>query len=477
MPIDLMYDISVEQDPQGYGKCIRAPEYVFRAVAGILLKLSTEKPDAGMANELNGFLVIDHAVQASFFSFALQCLGDALCGESSGGDDMLLRQKPDDTCILQQFQDDTWVDVFDYGLCFQAWQTIGQETDTIKDQINGALPAAIDLWKDFQDKYTGTSASYDPALTIESGNELTNRAALCAALKEQLDNYVAQSIKGNQAFTESLSRGALAISGAMAIIAIVAALIAFPIAAPAVFAWLGTYLTVGTVAIAQASLGLSTVALAVWVQKVKDVDLAILQSDEAKDAILCIWYEALKNEEDISLEDYQTPLDMSSSSSDAQTLYDTIKPLIDQGLSYAAFLKMWKQQIEFGAAGITLDLCTCEEYPIEFVIGSSSYPATGIEFKGINGANQAIWELTLESTGLNAADAIYVRSTNLEHTFLNVYIRDTIILSGGIGDFQENGVSYELDGGYDPSHQGWAWIMYVTDFPLRVRLVAEMGTN
>lgn len=461
-------------------RCISGTDEEFEVVANYLLSsVAIRWPDDTKLEGMNNIEDFNSFLRNAAHRIAVQMLSAIEYCNEILGDDMKLRQKPGNPCVLQQEQfEGVWTDVFDYALCMgdtitDALSDFSTEQEQV-NQVKGALPIATDFWNDFMDRYTGTSASYDPALTITPGNQNTNRAALCAALKEQLDNYVNQSIKAKEAFTEDLSRAGVAIALTMSILAILAIIVSWGTAAPLLPAFFTAAFSVGNAAIMQAGLGISTALLAVWVQKVKDVDGAILADETAKEDILCVWYEALKNEADVSMEDYQTELDMSGSSSNAQSLYQTIKPLIDQELSYAAFLKGWKRQISFGEAGILLDLCTCENYPIE-IENFAGYTGTVINFKGVNGSNQAIYELTLPSTGLNPSDAIVIRTFNQAVAYLHVYMKDTQILSGSFSSLQSGGISREdTPGHYDPTFHNWGWEMYATSFPAKIRLTMEI---
>lgn len=385
---------------------------------------------------------------------------------------MKLRQKPSNPCIMQQEQfEGVWTDVFDYALCLGDTLTEFAEEQSTLDTVKNIVPIGQAFWKDFQDRYTGTSASYDPALTIEAGNEVTNRAALCAALKGQIDNYVQQSIKAKEHFTEDLSRAGVAIAATMSILAILALIASWGTAAPLLPAFFTAAFAAGNVAIMQGALGLSTAALAVWVQKVKDVDGAVLDDLGAREDILCVWYANLKDETDISDTKYAETLDMSGQSANAQALYQVIKPIIDQPLSYAAFLNAWKVQISYGGAGILLDLCTCEDTPIEVVAYDASYDDTVIEFKGVNGSNQTIWELTLPATGLNDVDAIAIRTTNTSGNRWT-YLKAVSVLSGSFQVGSGGGQNMTPDT-FDPDNDNFYYTAYALTFPAKLRITLE----
>lgn len=398
MPIDLMYDISVETDETGHGKCIHAPESVFRQIAGILIKLATEKPDTGMARELNGLLEVDHITQAHFFAFALQCLGDALCSE----DDPMpqnLRTKPDDSCVLQQEQGGEYVDVFDFGACLALWvDTIQQQTQEIetirdlKEIIKKAPEDAEKLLEKFEDLYEGTSESYDPSLVNDT---LGKKAALCNALREVINGYVIEAQRLKQQEIDGNNTGVVAIGVAAAILGLMGAALLFPPSAAAATTLYGAYITAGTAGMASGLLGVSGAALAGWTEIVKATSLPILQDNAAKEDILCVWYEALKNDNDISHSDFRASLDMSGQSANAQALFAVIDSLRQVDLAYPAFLENWASKIAIGDAGAIYDECGCEDPGYEMVT-MPGYNAI-IDRLG-TGSEGDVYEITLASS-------------------------------------------------------------------------------
>lgn len=382
MPIDLINDIVVERDFQGYGKCIRAPESVFRLVAGILLKLATEKPDASGMSELNGALDVNHITQASFFSFALQCLGDALCGD----DDMPqnLRTKPDDSCVLQQEQGGDFVDVFDFGACLELWLNLSSERDAAVGHINNAPMLANAVWSDFDSKYTGTSASYDPDLVISGDTADAHRAALCRALTKIVKDYASDSAKAKTALVDNLNRAALATAIGVGLVSLLAAIAALPTAGASVVALASFFGGAGYLALGGAVGGLTGTGLAVWAQVVKDTELVVFESTTAVNRLACLWYEQLETEADISMPEYQADIDVSGETGHTPALYNAIKHLMKEPLSYAVFLKTWKSEIAFGGAIDDLDPdCGCYESAERVPVNENRVTDTGMVSDGI----------------------------------------------------------------------------------------------
>lgn len=362
MPTNLLYDISVEETLSSHGKCIRAPESVFRMVAGMLYKLATEKPDSALINDLKGFLIVDHTVQAQFLSFAMQCLTDALCGEDEEMPQNL-RTKPTDICVLQQEQEGDYVDVFDFGACLSTFfDTLNSQQ--AQNQLATQAPAlANSIMEDFNASYTGTSASVDPDLVISGASAGVNRSALCTALKTIVKGYADDSAKLKQEESENYNRASLLTALGAGAIALVGAIAAIPTlgASAALSASLVAYLGAGNLVLAGAVLGVTATGLSIYAQNVKDTSLAVFQDQAAINAVTCAWYLALKDQADISQTEYAAALTIPPTPPNAQALYDAIKPLIEQTLSYAVFLRAWKQEIVTRAIVPTIvDSCECE---------------------------------------------------------------------------------------------------------------------
>lgn len=438
MPIDLIYDISVERDNQEYGKCIRAPESVFRMVAGILLKLSTEKPDASGMDDLHGDLLVNHSVQASFFSFALQCLGDALC---EGDEDMPqnLRTKPTDFCVLQQEQAGEYVDVFDFGACLEFWinkvQETTQEIDTIrdlKDIYKQAPKDAEELLEKFEDLYEGTSESYDDKLV---NDDLGKRAAICSALREVLNGYIIEAQRLKQQELDGNGIGVLAIGAAAAIVGLMGAALVFPPSAAAAAALYGSMVGAGTLAMGGALLGASGAALAIFTEVVKQTSMPILQDNAAKEAILCVWYDALKDDLDISHADFKQALTVSGGN--APALYSVVDSLRQIDLAYPAFLEKWASHITIGQAGAIYDECGCDD-PGYQMVNMPGYTSI-IDRLGVDGNGYDVYEISNLSNEVGG-DTMWVRIVT-EFSNRDFYIKETHLISN-IANIRFNAVSH-----------------------------------
>lgn len=384
MPINQLYDISVEETASSYGKCIHASEAVFRKVAGMLYMLATSKPDPSMTDELGRELKIDFQTQAEFFSFAMQCFSAAICHNEEGEDmPVYHRTKPTDDCVLQELQGDEWIDIFDFGACLDLHLAKSSEQEVGTKQIEGALPLVTQIWEKFNEKYTGTSGSYNPKLTISGGTADLNRAALCKAVSQTVRSYVAQSLQEKNQQVDNLGRAALFIGAGLAIMGMVAAILTFPVAAPLTAAFLAQYFTLGSLGIGSAVLGLNAAGLQLWQQAIKDTEIPVFQDDDAIRDIICILYTRLKDKTDISAEDFAESLDVSGESGNTQALWNAIKHLFEQPIAYPTFLELWLREIAVGESGFIEAACECLEPEIE-VGPSGGHPLTGIVFEDGN---------------------------------------------------------------------------------------------
>lgn len=358
MPIDLIYDITVERDDQECWKEIHAPESVFQKVAAILLKIATEKPDESGIDDLGGNLSVDHETQASFFSFALQCFGSMICGLEDT--DMPLRTKPTDDCVLQQYQSDTWVDVFDFGQCLSHWLSQSGGEQDYKDQLQDIPTFANEVWDDYESKYTGTSASYDPSLVISGGGAVAAKAALCRVLETIIREYADTGKKAKEQLTDEISRYSLGFAIGIAVVGVLAAILAFGTAGTSLVAFAAYFGTIGSYSVGGAIGGLIIAGLSAWVQVIKDTEIVVFTDNQAIKQLSCLWYNQLKTEADISIEEYSAVLSMTTATGHTEALYNACWPLVQQPLSYATFLRKWKEQIAYEAVIPSETPCDCE---------------------------------------------------------------------------------------------------------------------
>lgn len=359
MPIDLIYDISVDETLSEYGKCIHAPESVFRVVAGLLLKISTEKPDESMIDDLGGKgLVVDFKTQRELYAFALQCFSAAICDHEGDGEmPVYHRPKPGNSCVLQEDQGGEWVDIFDFRACLNAYDRDKRMIDDI-----GQAPGKADLiYDDFKDRYTGTSESYDPDLTISGGSASVNRAALCRALKAIVQQQADTSAQSKQEFVDELGRYGLGFAVGSAIFGVLALIAAAPSAGTSIAAYASYVGGAGGLALMGTAGGIAGTAAGVWAQRVKDTEQSVFVDAGAIDDVACKWYKALKPLSDVSQEAFAAAVDMTGESPNAQALYNAISPILGQPLTYVTFLKLWKREISFGQAIELDDDCGCDQ--------------------------------------------------------------------------------------------------------------------
>lgn len=395
MPTDLIYDITVENDALECGKYIRAPEHVFRDVAGILLKIATEKPDISSIKDLRGPLFVDHETQANFFSFALQMFGDILCGISEDDVPVYHRQKPDNPCVWQELQEGVWVDVFDTSLCLVQALSNAQEDNKRVLDAEKAVSVAGEIMEDFTSKYTGTSASYDAGLVITGPDEDRNRAALCTTLRSIVEKYAKEGANAKQQQIDGNNRASMLIGAGIAVVTLVAAIAAIPsLGASAVWATaaISAMGGLGSVALGSAVSGVTAAGLSLWAETIRSTELVVLTDEAAINAVSCAWYNALEGQEDISQAEYAQELTIPALAPRAPALYAAIKPLIEQELSYVQFLRAWGSEIAINQGLGEWDACACElDVDLTEVTGNLTYVGKESGFD--------VYELTAVYTG------------------------------------------------------------------------------
>lgn len=407
MPIDLIYDNAVERSDQGYGKCIRAPEFVFSLVAGLLLKLANEKPDRAHIQDLAGLLDVDFETQAHLVSFALQCFGDALC-EAIGDTSMKLRTKPDDVCVLQQEQaPDTWVDVFDFGACLVEHLeglVIAETLSPIeqRERINNVVPQLKELYADYLSRYTGTSGSFDPMLTEGGASQARRNAAMCRAIGRILDETRKQAINAKQADIDGYTTAGTIVGVGAALFGIAAALFAFPIAAPALAAYIPAFLTAGSVAYGSAALGLTGAGLALYADRIKNTELAALQDENAWRDVKCQWYNALYDLDDIPFETFRDAnLSSGLTNPNSPAIVDLLNGSVKGAqVTYATFLNIWKRELEMNTSTDTID-CECAAMDLVLTGGFGAIDGIHLIYNGIVDGEQE-YEIRTRYTGHGA---------------------------------------------------------------------------
>lgn len=475
MPSDLIWDISVEKPSDACYKKIYASEEMFRFVAGTLLKIATEKPDKRLSSELMRDLESNYDFQASLFSFALQLFSDRICPEGGG---MRLRQKSDFPCIWQQEQEpDVWVDIFDMSLCMSVITDSIQEIGGMiaSQNMGDYLPFALDLMTEYEDKYTGTSASFSPELILNGDDPVLARAALCETIKQQIVDMAQVSLKYKEDEAEAVDRASLLLGVGVAVVGILAALASigtFGASLAAFTLWAGG-LGFGVVGAAAAgTAGLTVAGLQLWAQTTKDTAEAVFEDELSIDELACLWFNQLKENADISQTIYATEIDLSEAEQEnTVALYAALKPLIEQELTYAAFLKLWQRNIQIGLAGIS-STCECDPDVPEIVMinygptwGSTTITYVGKSFEGWD-----IWELYLAAEGMNGGDSMW--QALFETSMFRP--KNVQVLSGAINTGTSGtNMGGMTSGQFDPDTSVQWFILSVTSFPCRVRVTVD----
>lgn len=364
-------------------------------------------------------------------------------------DDMKLRQKPDNDCILQQFQDGVWVDVFDYSLCMVGAVEATQNT-TNREQLRSAPVLANELMEYYNANYTGTSASFDPKLTMDHPDGANRRLALCEALYEVAKSYNEASRKYKEDEAEGINRAALVLGAGIAVLAFLGTLATFGVFGVAIGVFAIDFMALGSTAIAGGILGLTTTGLAVWAETIKGTAKEVYEDSEALKEWTCFWYTSFDGMDDISISAFSAPVDVEGATHEnTGYLENTFLPLRGQPLAYAAFLRTWKKNIELSENGIEMHCEPCET-PDVVLEASPGWPVSMVEYNGTN---------------IDGLDTYIITTAATPH-----YATGSIRSVGGVGFWivevsQING-NWQENGQLLPSGMGYKTFDMINDAPV-----------
>lgn len=269
------------------------------------------------------------------------------CGGVIEDDDMyLLRQKPDDPCVLQQSTDNgvTWTDAFDYGLCFrnrpktitdvtEHYETINKyvtNMQTLRDQYNGTVISIVDSF----------NVSWTPDVQPDTGYQCAMMTLHLEALYDMLiEIIISDSIADDDDDLLALliTAAATAIGGAIG--------------------WF-----VGGIqgAIVGAEMG-STIGgvLGGTVKELLDgMDIAFIRDQTNRDAITCCVLSKMPNDgipTEAQYKDLATETGCSSLTAVQSQIRDAVHELMQQTDMYLSFLAM--MDTYSGSAGALSGQC------------------------------------------------------------------------------------------------------------------------
>lgn len=272
--------------------------------------------------------------------------------------DFALRQKPDDSCIMQQTLDggDTWTDVFDFSQCVTIQDKSYQIS--IQNQVTNVQETFIDTYNNYTANYAGLPSDVYPALAEPTGDDSALKAALCNAIWELIRtacnaavSYYTESINQSQSeanFLLAVAAFALtAVALAAAIPSAGTSLVALGAAAPLIAAGIGL------------GAGLANYLVDFWQQHTIDQ----FQDTEAMEEVACYLVDELEST-DKSLADFQAALASHSLTGNAAVIADSLSIMLQNDGIYAAFLEKWNNNKQYADVGIDLHCPCATEYRV-----------------------------------------------------------------------------------------------------------------
>ena len=274
--------------------------------------------------------------------------------------DFALRQKPDDSCIMQQTLDGgtTWTDVFDFSQCVTIQDKSYQIS--IQNQVANVQETFIDIYNNYTANYAGLPSDVYPALEqpAAGADDSALKAALCNAIWELIRtacnaavSYYTETINSAQGefnFLVGVAAFALtAIALAAAVPTAGASLVALGGVAPLIAAGVGL------------GAGLVNYLTDFWQQHTIDQ----FQDTEAMEEVACYLVDELAAG-DKSLAEFQAALVGHGLAGNAGVIADYLAILLSNDSTYAAFLEKWDNNLQYAGAGIDL-YCPCAtEYKV-----------------------------------------------------------------------------------------------------------------
>ncbi len=380
----IIWDNATVLSPVEEGLCIKATKTEFEAVASYLLSSLAKKwPDTNYIDDTDKpILDFNEFLRNAASRIAVQMMAMlVICGDA---DDMKLRTSPDDECVLQQEQLGEWVDVFDFGACFDDHLATFQQSSDDMKRIQSAPTDMGTVWKDYSDHYDGTTESIDPTLTTAGDEGETNKTALCPAFQDLVKQLASDSLKVKLSEAEAGTKEASNIAIGMAVTGLIAAILAIPFTGGLSLA---AYAGMGVTGAAWLSLGiaagsLTAAGIGLWATRAKDAANEVMTDTDAISELACIWWKQVRNESGgITQAVFAADIDLTDATDDhTADLYNVLQPLIQQPITHAVFLKLWKKEIQYLNAGIEND-CGCPEDPPTILLGGSDDHSI-IEFVG-----------------------------------------------------------------------------------------------
>ena len=263
-----------------------------------------------------------------------------------------LRQKPTDSCVLQQSLDggETWIDVFDVSACV----TIQDKTYQvqIQNQVTYVQPTFQEIYNNYTTNYAGNPESVYPDLADPAGDDSALRAAYCNAIWELVRVSCDTAVSY---YTETVNQQQNEINVYLGVAAFILAAISLAAAVPTGGASLAGLAPSAALWAAGISLGavFGNALVDFWQQHTIDQ----FQDTAAMEDVTCYLFEEVLAA-DNSLAAMQAALNSHPLTDNAAVIADFLAILLSHDSTYAAFLEKWNNNKEFADAGIEL-YCPC----------------------------------------------------------------------------------------------------------------------
>jgi len=274
--------------------------------------------------------------------------------------DFALRQKPDDSCIMQQTLDGgaTWTDVFDFSECV----TIQDKSLSVNitNALTNYAPTFESIYNNYVANYAGNPSDVYPGLEAPTGDDSAYNSAYCNAV------YTLVSVASDSAvafYTEVIddAESQLGIFGAFALFVVAAIGIAGAI--PTGGASLSLTAMASSSALVAAGIGLGAGLVLFASDYLRAHTKEEFQDEEARAEVTCYLVDEVAAA-DNTYAAMQAALASHTLTGNAASIANYLKILFDHDSHYAAFLEKWNNNNQYAEAGIDL-YCPCAtEYKV-----------------------------------------------------------------------------------------------------------------
>lgn len=395
--------------------CVRFNEEWLPYVLGALARLEFE--DAWRGDQTAQAEAIGHARNLiAIFAAATKS------GCFEGVDDMRLRQKPGEPCVLQASYDggDSWSDVFDYAACFEEVNKPLRDLTYI-EQYNNYQKTMYDI----RNVYNGTPGSIATESVDGSATDPANlNLAVCLAVRVLVDGACESGIQAKQREDQQDDTVINVTASGLAIAGLVLATFVFPPAGLAAASTSATYILFG-LGIASASLPIASL--------LTQADISLFSNEDAKKEVICCMNTALSGSQPTEAA-FKASLDACGTlSSDGEELRGIVREIIQDTDVYLQYLlAMDSAYASSQTGGPEIPPCPCDVWSItrlngdgnaDLVVQSYEGRGTGTPCEGTYDAGEDRYTECYNGIADIATSSVRVRMTfSTETTISRLYI-------------------------------------------------------